>query len=290
MMFRAAIVLIALAAPAIAQRGGGHAGSFGGHGSAGHAGFSGSSGFSRAGSFARPARPVQFGSMGSVGLRGTGRPNYSQLPIPYNGNRFVASRAPYRLGDAGLSRTGAGGGDRGRGPYDSDRRNSDPRDARRRSYERWYLSNFPTGLGYGYPYVIDPGFYDWGDSDNSENDQSSAAPEYPVPYQDNGYGAPGEPPQEGFAGEVPPWNSQSQQPAGAGATVAPMPRQLLTVIFKGGRAPVKMENYMMTAKVLTDLDSQHYEQIPLDQIDFAATRQVNGAADVGFQIPGASRD
>jgi hypothetical protein len=67
-----------------------------------------------------------------------------------------------------------------------------------------------------------------------------------------------------------------------------MGEQPLTVIFKTGRAPVKMQNYMMTAKVLTDLDSQHYEQIPLDQIDFAATQRVNGSTGVGFQIPGAS--
>ena len=47
---------------------------------------------------------------------------------------------------------------------------------------------------------------------------------------------------------------------------------------------------MMTAKVLTDLDSQHYEQIPLDQIDLAATQRVNSAVGVEFQIPSVSRD
>jgi hypothetical protein len=51
-----------------------------------------------------------------------------------------------------------------------------------------------------------------------------------------------------------------------------------------------MQNYMMTAKVLTDLDSQHYERIPMDQIDLAATERVNSAAGVAFQIPDGSRD
>jgi hypothetical protein len=189
----------------------------------------------------------------------------------------VVSRPPYRSEDAGLSRAGASGGNRGRDPYN----------ARRRSFERWYLYNYPTWAGYGYPYVVDPGFYDWGDFDNSENDQSSATPEYPTSYPDYGYVAPGETPQ-GIPREVPSWNSQWQQPAAAGATALPMGEQPLTVIFKTGRAPVKMQNYMMTAKVLTDLDSQHYEQIPLDQIDFAATQRVNGSTGVGFQIPGAS--
>ncbi len=53
---------------------------------------------------------------------------------------------------------------------------------------------------------------------------------------------------------------------------------------------MKVQNYLMTAKVLTDLDSQHYEQIPLDQIDLAATLRFNSAAGVDFQVPGASRD
>jgi hypothetical protein len=47
---------------------------------------------------------------------------------------------------------------------------------------------------------------------------------------------------------------------------------------------------MMTAKVLTDLDSRHYQQIPLDEIDLAATRRVNTTAGVEFQIPSASHD
>ena len=51
-----------------------------------------------------------------------------------------------------------------------------------------------------------------------------------------------------------------------------------------------MQNYMMTPTVLTDLDAQHYEQIPLDQVDEAATRQVNSAAGVYFRVPGAARD
>jgi hypothetical protein len=62
------------------------------------------------------------------------------------------------------------------------------------------------------------------------------------------------------------------------------------VIFKNGRAPVKMQNYMMTAKVLTDLDSRRYEQIPIDQIDVLSTQWANSAVGVRFEIPGASRD
>jgi len=46
----------------------------------------------------------------------------------------------------------------------------------------------------------------------------------------------------------------------------------------------------MTAKVLTDLDSEHYEQIPLDQIDLAATQRFNSFAGVNFQVPSLPHD
>jgi len=62
------------------------------------------------------------------------------------------------------------------------------------------------------------------------------------------------------------------------------------VVFKYGRAPISVRNYLMTSRVLTDLDSQHYEQIPLDQIDLAATKRFNTFAGVDFQVPGEARD
>jgi hypothetical protein len=57
---------------------------------------------------------------------------------------------------------------------------------------------------------------------------------------------------------------------------------------------MEIQNYMMTAKILTDLDSEHYEQIPLDEINLAATQNFNKVAGVDFQVPvqapRASRD
>jgi hypothetical protein len=257
MILRTAIALIALAIPAVAQRGGAHAGSFGGRSSAGHVGFSGSAGFSQPRGFAVSAPSVRYGAFGGVGYRRAVPPNYSSYRIPYNQNRLNAGLVPYRQAGASGSRTAY------RGPFD----------ARRRSFENWYLSNYPAWLGYGYPYAIDPGFYDWGDSETAAYDQGFV-PDYPPPYPDEGYGA------------------SPQQPAALppNAASAPVPNQPLTVIFKNGRAPAKMQNYMMTPKVLTDLDPLHYEQIPLDQVDVVATRWANGAAGVAFQVPGASRD
>ena len=211
------------------------------------------------------------GFRGAVPLRSSGfRATYnSRAYIPSNGNRFSAGRAPYNPARAGR----AGGRDRNRF------------DRRRREFNNWYSYNYPYWLGYGYPYVIDPGFYDWDDTDSGDSeqpsaydqggngyDQSGAAPAYPLAYPEEGYRSP-------------------YQPATApAAIVTPLPDQPLTVIFKDGRVPVKMQNYMMTATVLTDLDAQHYEQIPLDQVDLAATQWANSAAGVKFQVPSAVRD
>ena len=332
MNLRAAIALIALAAaPAFAQRGGGaHGGSVGGRGISGPSSFSGSrgsgsfgsgfsgsgsSGFSRPGSFERPAQPVPYRTLPyrapqyrapqnrdspGAGFQAMRQPRSSNLRAPYDGNRFITSRPDARSMSASASRGWDRYANQNRGGNKNRDRNRGLWDARRRSFNNWYLTTFPWWLGYGDPYLIDPGFYDWGDADdsgygdygygdsgynNAGYDQGNAAP-----YADYGEPYPDEPPQQE---ELPPWDpQQAQQPTAAWQTAAaaPAPEQPLTVFFKSGRAPVKMQNYIMTGKLLTDLDAQHYERIPVDQIDVAETQRVNNAAGVEFQVPGASRD
>jgi len=233
-----------------------------------------------------------------MGLRGIGTPPYAGRPFPGYPNRLMGARPAYRSMGPGRSYSGNRGGDWDRGRRGGGR-DHDRFDARRRSFNNWYDNFYPAWLsaGYGYPYVIDPGFYDWSLPDDADDesgvnpayDDGGAGPDYPAPYPEYGYGAPGEIPQEGFAGGISPEAAQGE-PAEAATPPAPNLGQKLTVIFKSDRAPVKMQNYMMTTRVLTDLDAQHYEQIPIDQIDVAATERVNKADGVGFAIPGASRN
>jgi hypothetical protein len=159
--------------------------------------------------------------------------------------------------------------------------------------------------------VIDPGFYDWGDSGDAAYGQGGGDPGYgagygpgygpgyadTVPYRDYG-DAPGggseggaAEPQEPAYLQAPPLQAPMARPsyAGSPATSRPAAEPALTVIFKNGRTPESMQNYMVNAKALTDLDQQHYEQIPLDQIDIAATEQTNRARGLDFQVPPASR-
>jgi hypothetical protein len=194
----------------------------------------------------------------------------------------VAGRPSYDPRAAGIARSG-----------NPDR---DRFDARRRQFQNWYVNTYPNLLGY--PYLLNPNFYnlglyDWSDSDNSTpssyepdsyesdssqpgsylSDQNDSAPDYP-PYPNDGYYAP-------------------NQIAAAAAPAVPTPTlsaRPLSVFFKSGRAPIEVQNYLLTAKVLTDLDSDHYEQIPMDQIDLAATKRFNNFAGVDFQVPVASRD
>lgn len=229
------------------------------------------------------------GVMRSPGFQRVGPPRSSGLRAPYSGNRLMGRQPQYRPGFAGNAR-----GRDSRGWNARDRDHDGDRDRfrdRRREFNNWYAFTYLPSLGYPYPYVIDPGFYDWGDTGDSTYDQGRATPNYPyndqgAGYPDQGNGAPDEAPQQSYSDGPPPWTPPSESPATT-ATAPLVVEQPLTVIFKGGRAPERIQNYMMTAKVLTDLDSHKYKQISLDEIDVAATRQANLANGIDFHVPGA---
>src|SRR5580698_10578483 len=298
MMFRAAVALLALALPAFAQHGGSHAGSSGSRGFSGNAGFSSHPAFSQPAfsrpafsqspNFARPAQPARYGpqyrpmpnagyrAIGPAGMRAPyygNRNNGTYSENHFNGYRQSTTRAPYNPSAAGLSRS-------------SDRNHDRDRfDARRRQFQNWYATNYPYWSGY--PYLLNPnlynlGLYDWSDPDNSAANSYEPGPQPDNSVSDEAYD------QNGPAPEYPPYPNQAyampiQTPPPASA--APSPAQPLVVIFKSGRDPMKIENYLITARVLTDLDSQHYEQIPLDEINLAATQNFNKVAGVDFQVP-----
>ena len=176
--------------------------------------------------------------------------------------------------------------------FDRDRGGNPDRDRfdrRRRQFQNWVVNSYTYWPGY--PYLFGPNAYNlgldnWDDSDDTASDtsqpgsyasdQNGPAPLYPPPYPDQRPSYPG----EGYA-------APGAQASPAAPAISGMP---LTLIFKNGRAPISVRNYMMTSRVLTDLDSQHYEQIPLDQIDLAATERFNTFAGVDFQVPGPSRN
>lgn len=192
-------------------------------------------------------------------------PLHSGFRAPYRVNGSPQFRPPYRQAF----------GDRSRG-----------RD-RRRGFGGLYGYVYPGWPGYyPYPYVIDPGFYDWSDSGDSGYGEGGPTSGY-APYTDYGDAYP-ETPQAPYYAPQP--YAQSPAPEYPGAASLGPAEEPLTLIFNNGRAPQKMQNYMMNSKALTDLDPQHYEQIPLDQIDVAATEQANRARGVDFQVPGTRQE
>lgn len=158
-----------------------------------------------------------------------------------------------------------------------------------------YAYGYPGWAGY-YPYpFVSPWLDDWSDTDESSADQpysAEAAPGYDQgpPYAD--YGDSGDAQQYGsYAPAEPRMPAIPRQPYGelpGSASIAP--EEPLTVVFNNGRAPQKIQNYMISSNALTDLDKDHYEQIPLDQIDVAATRNANRAHGVSFKVPASSGD
>ncbi|MBS1803177.1 MAG: hypothetical protein JST28_07395 [Acidobacteria bacterium] len=303
MRVRAALALgVAIALPVWGQHQGGHSGG----GSTVHAG-----GFSHSGSAMHGG-----GSMGHQGSYGRA-PNYSGLTglqqpssfsapglFPTQGRLQPPPRAgvtlPYR-GDGfsgGRYGHGPGGGSRDhRGPY----RGRD----HRRHYRGRGSYGYSPGFIYPYPYVADPGFYDWGATDYSENEQQGYAGGPPDQEPESGYGPeqPGPdygdapyPQQQEYAAQPPvtptPGAQRQEYHFATASPSAPSPlaSKPLTVIFKGGRAPEKVQNYMVTSSALTNLDSEHFEKIPLDQIDVGATQQANRSSGIDFQVPVATRD
>ncbi len=291
-MRRLAVVALAFACyafPALAQHGGSHSGSSAhGGGSSFHGGTSfhggvGSSAPSRGFAPARmsPNRPAGFARS-----------------FPSSGPRF---RQPFA--DSGHHRMPY------RSPHDHDH-------DRRRGYG-W--SGVPLWTGWGYPFIPNyPLFYgdDFADSDSQQpgysdqqgySDQAgygagqpnpnypggygpdySAQPPSPSPYDSAGpspAGAPYQPspqlPREARA----PYRSSAAAPLSESTTV---PESPLTLVFRDGRPPEKIHNYLLTATTLSILD-QHHRDIPIDQLDLAATARVNREAGVDFQLPGEAR-
>ncbi len=70
-------------------------------------------------------------------------------------------------------------------------------------------------------------------------------------------------------------------------TDAEMP-QAITVVFKDGRPPVRVYNYVLTPSTLYVLDGYRFA-VPLQSIDIGATDQVNRQAGVDFHLPLSSQ-
>jgi hypothetical protein len=270
-------VLVGLAAPAFAQRGGGGGHGGGGGGFSGHGGgFSGGfhGGFSAprsSGGFS--ARPYG-GFSASRSYRFGGSPRYAR---PYSAYRPNSAYRSSRYGSAFRSPYRSGFGDRGRDRDRDDR-------FRRRFFPGGFLYPDWIGLGplgcYGDSSVY--GEEDFGDYGPDCYQPQSAQADQPVIYGDDQGETPAPPPD--YAPPTyqrPDYDPPAQTPR---SSPAPTSQIATTIVFKDGRPAEQIHNYALTQTNLYVMDQQRRD-IPLDQIDLAATEKANRAAGIEFQVP-----
>ncbi len=170
----------------------------------------------------------------------------------------------------------------------------------RRPYRGPYIVNGFYGVP-GYPFVSPYVFGDYDDIDTID-----AADAQPTQAQADDSGAYG--PENGYDGEgsaqdqpmqpypnyaqAPPspyrpsYQAQAAQPAAVVA--APVREEAVTLIFKDGRPPETIHNYVLTASTLY-VGDEHRRAIPVDSLDLAATEKANQDAGVTFALPAGTR-
>lgn len=148
-------------------------------------------------------------------------------------------------------------------------------------HRRPYISPYRRPYAYGVggwvaPYYLgDPGIgYDSGDDDVQTSQNAS-----PEVYDTQPYSEP----------EPPAYPAYPQRPAAVErATSVPANEDAVTLIFKDGRPPEQIRNFLLTQGTLY-VGGERRREISVDDIDLAATSSVNRNLGVEFQLPGGSR-
>ncbi|MFP5268578.1 MAG: hypothetical protein ACLGQU_14585 [Acidobacteriota bacterium] len=125
----------------------------------------------------------------------------------------------------------------------------------------------------------------------------------PIPYGPSTYGSSPEGSGQGVGGEyypyppVPYLSLPTRMVGPEGRSLASSPMQpaisrvpslydssAVTLVFKDGRPPEKIYNYALTRTMLYVADGKH-QQIPISELNLAATQKVNQQNGVSFQLP-----
>lgn len=155
-------------------------------------------------------------------------------------------------------------------------------------YRRPYRPVYAGAAVYGVPVYAAPDY--WGYPDLGFYDDSAAAePAVPYPSPDDSAVAPlpAEPLPPVERAEASP--ADTYRPAYVSPGPEPPVEPATTLVYKNGRPSEQIHNYLLTAKTLYVLDSSRRREIPLDEVDLAATQKVNQEAGVDFQVPTAAR-
>ena len=246
-----ALAVVVVTTPLYAQRGGG--------GGAAHGGFSG-------GHSAPAVRSA---------------PAFRAAPAPVAQSHFSGGAVARGNRPPGFAPIGQ------RPSFYNNHRPGYPGPDRYRRYPRYY----GIGIPYGIPVNgwIDSDYP--GDFDSTGYDPSGGQPDDSANANVEGYAQ-----QAADQGPPPPYQEQppaEQPPAEPQAAPAPPAAPLenedaVTLIFKDGRPSEQIHNYALTRTTLYIRD-QHRRDIPVDQIDLAATQKVNHDAGIDFHVPSAAQ-
>jgi len=199
----------------------------------------------------------------SRGGFGTSAANRFEGSLRYAGSTSPGSTSPMMV--RSLQRGGAGNLS-ARRPYTGASR-----------YRRPYLSLYGARIPYGLPVGVGPYFNGYPDAFGY--DDSSTSPD----YAPEGYDAqPVDQGQPAPPGPYEPASGLSHQSS------APDSEEAVTLVFKDGRPAEQIHNYILTRTTLY-VGDQHHREIPIDQLDLAATAKVNHEAGVDFHLPDALR-
>jgi hypothetical protein len=148
---------------------------------------------------------------------------------------------------------------------------------------RYRLPYAPSAYGYAGPYGwIGADYFGYPDLP-ADSDAGPAYGAAAQPYAD------GNDPQAGYAsGPVEQSGAaDSFRPAYRASRPAPEPKSedAVTLVFKDGRPPEQIHNYILTRTTLHIWD-QRPRDVPVDQLDLVATVKLNHDLGVAFQAPG----
>jgi len=144
-------------------------------------------------------------------------------------------------------------------------------------YRRPYHPLYRAGVSYGVPGWVSPYFLPYPDAFGY--DESSPSPDYAPEGYDAQLAEQGQPAPRS------PYQPTTDLPHPSPAADN---EEAVTLVFKDGRPPEQIHNFVLTRTTLYIGDQPHRD-IATDQLDLAATAKVNHDAGVEFNLPDSLR-
>src|SRR5581483_5530169 len=240
----AAALALAVALPAVAQRGGGHAS------------------FSARSAPAVRSAPAFHGNFASRPAFGYNSAPLGRAPVAYpSGMRILPPPVHYPV-TAPVHRpvvyqpNHGGAVNTTRGPF-------------HRGYPYSNFGFYPTAIYLPYGGLFDDSYEDY-DTLQQPAPQPDYSNNYP-PDSSYPYPQPAPPPEYSYAYPQPTPEYAQPTPAAPQMQYVPGSSETVTLIYKDGRAPAQIQNYLATRTTLTILDNGRRREVPLTDLDIPAT-------------------